>query len=233
MYNTNPYYQAGWQQDLQASAWTSGTVPAPQSPQSPISVTTFFFTSFNPDIRNCTVVGPNNQPCFTIATDAGSSGMSVIRRANQALNQAPISIVSWTDLLVEVAGMVPRQVVSNWLPLASDMRYVALNTTCYFLNSPCRTRQMIIHGVTFTWVPRQTHVCVSNSSNTPRNVSNTSTQLYSPAGPTTPPELLARVSRSPDGTAVALELCASALNMNLLEPCVTAVLLLQSGRSID
>ncbi|KAJ7889756.1 hypothetical protein B0H13DRAFT_1626588 [Mycena leptocephala] len=73
-------------------------------------------------------------------------------------------------------------------------------------------RKMTAVGKTFVWVPDGKYIC-----------------LYS-AG-LGAPQIFARVSR--EEGAVALELTTEAIQIGILESCVAAAFLLQSGRKID
>ncbi|KAF8206924.1 hypothetical protein K438DRAFT_1713765 [Mycena galopus ATCC 62051] len=81
------------------------------------------------------------------------------------------------------------------------------------LSGDASHRLMKAKGQQYIWAPQQSTIC-----------------LY-PAGTMTP-ELLARISRSEDGT-VSLEITSAAVAAGLLETCVVATVLLQCGHKID
>ncbi|KAJ7274636.1 hypothetical protein C8J57DRAFT_985409, partial [Mycena rebaudengoi] len=74
-------------------------------------------------------------------------------------------------------------------------------------------RTMYASGQTYVWVPRSQGICVSrlNSRNIPR--------------------LLARIVKEDD--SVTLDISLAAIEMKLMEACVVATVLFQSGRRID
>lgn len=86
-------------------------------------------------------------------------------------------------------------------------------------------------GKTFVWAPDGKYICVRVPMNpcfvcpfTPSSI-----QLYSSG--LGAPQIYARICR--EEGAVELELTAEAIQIGLLEVCVAAALLLQSGRKID
>ncbi|KAJ6468250.1 hypothetical protein C8R45DRAFT_838113 [Mycena sanguinolenta] len=81
------------------------------------------------------------------------------------------------------------------------------------LSEDASHRIMKVKGKRYIWVPQNSTIC-----------------LY-PAGKPNQ-ELLARITRSEDGT-VALEITSNAVTVGLLETCVVATVLLQCGHKID
>lgn len=88
---------------------------------------------------------------------------------------------------------------------------------------------MTAKGKTFVWAPDEESICVRVMS-IPLSVSFIVIfQLYSSGLGV--PQTYARVTR--EEGAVALEISEEAIQIGLLEICVTAAFLLQSGRKID
>ena len=123
MFYNNPFdswTSAGSGQSTGAVLW-DGTNPAPSVfgalpyPADPSSMHSFFFTSYNPNIFNCTIVGPKAQPAYQIVTDNSMPGYSVVKNV-QGHN---VSLVEWqAHPAVEIRGMVSKQHVKDWLRLS-------------------------------------------------------------------------------------------------------------------
>lgn len=103
-------------------------------------MTSFFFTSYNPNIFNCTVVGPKAQPCYTIVTDDQMPGYTVVRD----MEGKNVSLIEWQrQPYIEIRGMVSKQAIGTWLRLSPNKEYVSwfileslsladeLNLTCH------------------------------------------------------------------------------------------------------
>ncbi|KAJ6500218.1 hypothetical protein C8R47DRAFT_1068436 [Mycena vitilis] len=198
----NPFAQGGWRNPANPNAASSSdTVPQPSifgalpypTQNQPSMFISFRFTSFSPTILNSTVVGPQAKTYFRINTDVPTPGFTVI---TNAANQ-PMVIIEWLKHpVVEIRGIVSKQLTSEWLVLSEEKRY----------------RTMTAKGKTFVWAPDNASIC-----------------LYSPGLGT--PHTYARVTQE-EGT-VLLEITAEAIQLGLLETCVAAAFLLQSGRTID
>lgn len=95
----------------------------------------FFFTSYNPNIFNCTIVGPKAQPAYQIVTDNNMPGYTVLKNA-QGQN---VSLIEWqTHPAIEIRGMVSKQHIKNWLRLSQTRD----------------SRAMEVRGMKYMWVPR-------------------------------------------------------------------------------
>ncbi|KAJ7913759.1 hypothetical protein B0H13DRAFT_2232254 [Mycena leptocephala] len=103
-------------------------------------------------------------------------------------------------------------VIIEWSkrPVVEIRGIVSKQQTSQFLALSYRT--MTVRGKMFIWAPDGESIC-----------------LYAPG--LGEPETYARVTRE-DG-AVALEVTAEAIRIGLLEVCVTAAFLIQTGRNID
>lgn len=119
----NPYSQ--WSSNAQGGApsvFGALPYPAPSSwPSSPSELTTLYFTSFNPTILNCTTVGPQSQPWFSVTTDSSMPGYTVFKD-RKGRN---VGLIEWqSHPAVEVRSLVQRQNASGWLRLSRDRRSV-------------------------------------------------------------------------------------------------------------
>ncbi|KAJ3932484.1 MAG: hypothetical protein NXY57DRAFT_1038382 [Lentinula lateritia] len=195
--NLNPYAQAGW------GGSSGGSGPAPSifgalpfsSQATGPSIHEFRFTAFNPDILDCTVLGPSSNTYFRVLNNTPSQNFTLF----QNREGKSIAVLEWrgsSGVVVEVRDVIRKQFVASWLQLSTDGKY----------------RFMYAHDRTFVWVPQDGYV-----------------GLYTYG--TTTPELYARLSRTDGG--VTLEITSTAIRESLLECCVVATVLLQSGRSID
>ncbi|KAJ7799853.1 hypothetical protein B0H13DRAFT_2501607, partial [Mycena leptocephala] len=120
-------------------------------------------------------------------------------------NNEPIVIIEWSKQpVVEIRGIVSKQQTSQFLALSSAKRRMLIGSSRY--------RTMTVKGKMFIWAPDGESIC-----------------LYAPG--LGEPETYARVTR--EEGAVALEVTAEAIRIGLLEVCVTAAFLIQSGRNID
>lgn len=107
-----------------------GALPYPHPPSYPLppdEIISFTFTSFNPTILNCTVLGPHNRPYFQVVTDASMPGYTLWKDAERK----NIALVEWQNTpLLEARGILTKQQITNWLRLAPDRRFVLLISTC-------------------------------------------------------------------------------------------------------
>ncbi|KAF8217202.1 hypothetical protein K438DRAFT_1559278 [Mycena galopus ATCC 62051] len=143
----NPYSR-----DLQAPS--SGTRPSIFGAlpfTSPDTLPTFFsfrFTSFNPSILNCNVIGPKSRPYFRITTDNPVPGVSVFQNSNGQ----NIALVQWhRHPEVELRNIVDRQRVSEMLSLSPDQT----------------SRRMTVNGATFTFTPRDNFIWLYSAASHP------------------------------------------------------------------
>ena len=125
----NSWSEAGNGQSV-SNAWNGaaqppsvfGALPYPSDPNYS-SMISFYFTSFNPNILNCSVVGPRAQTYYRIVTDNEMPGYTVIKNA-EGRN---VSLVEWqTHPMIEVRGILSKQHVRTWLGLTNDRRLVLL-----------------------------------------------------------------------------------------------------------
>ncbi|KAJ7905900.1 hypothetical protein B0H13DRAFT_2508533, partial [Mycena leptocephala] len=148
----NPYTQ-GWQSTSQSRANNGrpsifGALPF----TSPDPLPTFFsfrFTSFNPTILNCSVIGPQSRPYFRIMTDTPMPGVSVFQNSNGQ----NIALVQWhRHPEVELRNIVARQRVSEMLSLSPDQRF---------------SRGMTVNGTAFTLTPRDNFIWIYSTASQP------------------------------------------------------------------
>ncbi|KDR82260.1 hypothetical protein GALMADRAFT_58987 [Galerina marginata CBS 339.88] len=139
MYTNNPYAQAGWKnpqneysinelpwQRIPVSPPTFGVLP---SQHDATTILKFTFT-FNPNIWNCLVTGPNDLKFFDVAT----TGFTTI------ISKPGIqcATIQWTQHpSVEVKDVITPQPTAQFLRLSADQKY----------------RTMTIGGRIYAWVP--------------------------------------------------------------------------------
>ncbi|EEB94968.1 hypothetical protein MPER_06135 [Moniliophthora perniciosa FA553] len=127
----NPF--SSWNSSSGNTPSVYGALPSAGSPPSLPGVHRFVFTSFNPDILNCTVIGPNTQPHYYIATD---SRFTVLKRTDGKA----FGVIEWqSHPIVEIKDLVRKQFSSGFLRLASDGR----------------SRAMGFNEGEYFWVPQQ------------------------------------------------------------------------------
>ncbi|EGO03861.1 hypothetical protein SERLA73DRAFT_175544 [Serpula lacrymans var. lacrymans S7.3] len=160
----NPFTQGSWRSGNAPSSngsWDSsvpppsifGALPYPNAPSLDIPIRdliTFRFSSFNPTILNCQVMGPRSQPVFYVITDSSLPGYTQLKDAAGA----NVALVEWqSHPLVEARGAVAKQPIRNWLRLSSDQRH----------------RLMGAHGINYYWAPNDRFICLytSGSSTSP------------------------------------------------------------------
>ncbi|KAF8181651.1 hypothetical protein K438DRAFT_1601495 [Mycena galopus ATCC 62051] len=118
---------------------------------SPNALPTFFsfrFTSSNPSILNCNVIGPKSRPYFRITTDTPMPGVSVFQNSNGQ----NIALVQWhRHPEVELRNIVERQRVSDMLSLSRDQT----------------SRRMTVNGATFTFTPRDNFIWIYSATSQP------------------------------------------------------------------
>ncbi|KAJ7736589.1 hypothetical protein DFH07DRAFT_753415 [Mycena maculata] len=148
----NPYSQ-GWQ-NTGASGLSSNGRPSIFGAlpfTSPGALPTFFsfrFTSFNPSVLNCIIIGPQSRPYFRIVTDAPIPGVSVFQNSN-GQNMA---LVQWhRHPEVEVRNIITRQRTSAMLALWTDQS----------------SRTMSVNGATFTFTPRDNFIWIYSTASQP------------------------------------------------------------------
>ncbi|KZP26364.1 hypothetical protein FIBSPDRAFT_909295 [Athelia psychrophila] len=93
-YNQNPY--SNWNTGSDGgSPSIAGALPYINSsyPLPPKDLVTFTFTSLNPTILNCTVLGPNNRANFSVSTNASMAGYTVFKDAESR----NIALIEWQN----------------------------------------------------------------------------------------------------------------------------------------
>jgi hypothetical protein len=168
MYANHPYsswHNAGnvqpqWGNGSEQPPSVFGALPSPTFP-SKSNLVTFRFTSFNPTILNCDVVGPNSFPYFRVVTDSSMRGYTVLQREGKN-----IALVEWQDHpQVEIRDKMSKKAVSRLLSLSPDRRFASMSFP-FNLSLICRHlsfRTMHINGQQYTWAPKQNVICVSHS----------------------------------------------------------------------
>ncbi|KAF9038265.1 hypothetical protein BDZ89DRAFT_945854 [Hymenopellis radicata] len=81
----------------------------------------FTFTSLNPSVLNCVVLGPNNHPQFQITTNTSMPGYTILR-GKEGKN---IGLIEWRPdgSQVEVLHVVRKQPAGSFLRLSGDHKY--------------------------------------------------------------------------------------------------------------
>ncbi|KAJ7509558.1 hypothetical protein B0H11DRAFT_1846605 [Mycena galericulata] len=143
----NPYSQ-GWPGSNSNTGTPSifGALPFP----APDSLPTFFsfrFTSFNPTVLNCTIIGPKSRPYFRIMTDAPMPGVTVFQNSNGQ----NISLVQWHRHPEVEMRNVSRQRTSEMLALSNDQS----------------SRTMSVSGRTLTFTPRDNFIWIYSGGTQP------------------------------------------------------------------
>ena len=165
MFTNNPYAQGGWHNPQNVlsinnapwvpNAWHPPTFGALPASQTNSSILTFEFSSFQPDILNSVVTGPNNSEFFTVRTP--TPGYTVIYKAG-----APFATITWQhNPIVEAGGIITRQRASDFLKISPDNRYEIsfLQYNC-FANFFFSHRLMTVNYKTYAWIPRGRDVYV-------------------------------------------------------------------------
>lgn len=114
-----------WNQNSGPPPSIVGALPYPNSssyPLPPNNLISFTFTSFNPTVLNCTILGPHNRPHFYVVTDAAMPGYTLWKD----VEKKNIALVEWQNTpLLEARGILPKQKITNFLRLASDRRCIS------------------------------------------------------------------------------------------------------------
>lgn len=156
MYGINPFSAQDATKDVDPSHTPSifGALPYPGTASSvnpPLhTLVTFRFTSFNPTILNCKVVGPNNETCYHVVTGDG--------QGDTLLKDGPghtIAHVAWQAHPTVEAQIVRAQPVGQWLQLSSDRSCVSFEPQRASPTDhlPCSARRMIHGGIHYAWAP--------------------------------------------------------------------------------
>lgn len=126
----NPYAQGGWKAPARNAPAPLGNFPPQPSifgalpfstPVPAPTMLSFTFTSFNPNILNSTVTGPQSRVYFQLTTDTPTVGFTVVF---DAAGQ-PVAVIEWLDQpVVEIRGILAKRAASQWLSLAQNRRFV-------------------------------------------------------------------------------------------------------------
>ena len=124
MYGSNPFAaQDAWNAASGQSTGAPppsvfGALPYPTASSQLPDAVTFTFTSFNPTILNCKVVGPRNETYFRVVTEGGYTMLKNARGSN-------IALLGWQDHpTIEAPGLVTKQPVRHWLRLSAERKFV-------------------------------------------------------------------------------------------------------------
>ncbi|KAJ6489949.1 hypothetical protein C8R45DRAFT_901555 [Mycena sanguinolenta] len=172
--NDNPYH--GWIKTSSGQNWTQyggtsragtsknaglaasepppsvfGVLPYPTPPSAHYvpNLTTFYLTSLNPSILNCSVIGPRSRLHYTISTDSSLAGYTVFKNAEKK----SIALIEWTKPpRVEIRGVIPKQETQSWLKISRDQTY----------------RTMTVRGFEYTWAPDTQCINLCSSGPSPQ-----------------------------------------------------------------
>ncbi|KAJ8081794.1 hypothetical protein AAF712_010328 [Marasmius tenuissimus] len=143
--NTHPF--AGWGNGASSSS-VYGALPYATPPPA-ANLVTYYLTSFNPDLLNCTVIGPSQRPSHFIITDPQQPGYTIVKDSGGK----SVALVEWqTHPLVEIRGVMSKQRVRDWLSLTSDKR----------------SRRMSVRGNRYFWAPDERYINLYSADGTPQ-----------------------------------------------------------------
>ncbi|KAF8998306.1 hypothetical protein BDQ17DRAFT_1247855 [Cyathus striatus] len=158
---TNPYAQGGWTTSSTSSScsgWTQapssvlGALPIVTGASKKSGFQTFHFTSFNPNILKCVVIGPTKDYIDVITTSEAPE-CTVLRRADGEA----IAIVEWFRRpFVEICGILPRTTAGQLLVLSPDRSSITMK----------------FRGKTYIWVSAQANnsICLYNMTYNPSEI---------------------------------------------------------------
>ncbi|PBK79922.1 hypothetical protein ARMGADRAFT_950281 [Armillaria gallica] len=136
----------GWGQAPAPSLF--GALPYP-TPPVPANYVSFYLTSFNPSVLNCTVIGPQQRPYFTFITDPNMPTYTVLKDAKGRST----ALVEWqSHPLVELRGVISKQKARDWLRLSQDKA----------------SRTMDVCGTRYLWIPQEQYINLYSSGSSPR-----------------------------------------------------------------
>ncbi|KAJ7454633.1 hypothetical protein B0H11DRAFT_1740370 [Mycena galericulata] len=207
----NPYAQGGWKNEANTTAGTSGNPTLPQPSifgalPYPTQASSSMLLSFRFTSFNPTLLDSIVMGPRSQAYFRATTDAPTVgfTVVHNSANQ-PMIMIEWSEEpIVEVRGIIPKQYTSKWLALSPDKRCV-----CCLI--PWRIQTHVSINI-FFWAPDGECICLFSSG-------------------LGAPQIYARVSR--EERAVKLELTAEVIQVCLLEICIAATLLLQSGRNID
>ncbi|KAJ7255795.1 hypothetical protein B0H12DRAFT_1183391 [Mycena haematopus] len=128
-----------------------GALPYPTRPSTHYvpNLITFYLTSLNPSVLNCSVIGPRARLHYTISTDNSMGNYTVFKNADKK----SIALVEWTKHpRVEIRGVIPKQETQGWLKISGDQTY----------------RTMTVRGFEYTWAPDSQYINLCSSGPSPQ-----------------------------------------------------------------
>ncbi|KAF9022355.1 hypothetical protein BDZ89DRAFT_206875 [Hymenopellis radicata] len=133
--------------DLDFAGYNSsvfGALPYPTPASEEGGFVTFYLTSFNPSVLNCTVLGPKQIKYFSIVTDPTMPTYTVLNDAGGH----SIALVEWQRSPdVEMRGVLSKRKVGDWLKL----------------NANKSARIMDVKGKRYFWVPEDQYINLYSS----------------------------------------------------------------------
>jgi hypothetical protein len=123
-------------------------------------VLTLQYVQLNPDVLNCTIVGPNNVPWLDVITPPNGN-RTVFRNLSGPNIGALAYIIDWAGpSSVEING--ERKAIAPWLGLSAGQKYAwYLSVIATYLPVPFSHQGMNVGGRPYTWVYRDNGHCVS------------------------------------------------------------------------
>ncbi|KAJ6562609.1 hypothetical protein B0H19DRAFT_1288562 [Mycena capillaripes] len=123
--------------------------PTPPSSQFAPNLSTFYLTSLNPSVLNCTVIGPRSRLAYAVSTDSSMPGYTVVKNAERK----SIALIEWSKHpRVEIRGAVPKQETQGWLKISRDQTY----------------RTMTVRGFQYTLAPDNQYINLCSSGPSPQ-----------------------------------------------------------------
>ncbi|KAK7462779.1 hypothetical protein VKT23_007363 [Stygiomarasmius scandens] len=142
MHNNNPFYTWGSTDNSSVSVY--GALPS-TNPGKSSKTLALYFSSMNPNILNCTIVGPNNEPYYYVVTDSSLPGYTVFK----GNDNKSVALVEWKrQCHVEIRDIVHKQPASTFLSLSPDRQ----------------SRIMTVAGQNYMWVPQKELICLYTAS---------------------------------------------------------------------
>ncbi|KAF8071592.1 hypothetical protein FPV67DRAFT_883172 [Lyophyllum atratum] len=160
MYSDNSYADADWSSSSSKKhLWTPDDqwspllslpkplpLPFPHLDQ-PTDISIFRFSSFNPNILNCTGEGPRRWRCSIITSPNVNTHTFFYDQNGQVF-----ATVEWgARPAVEVRGVIPAQRTSEWIKFPANQRHMSME----------------LHATTYTWVACGSYMSLCTTTITP------------------------------------------------------------------
>jgi hypothetical protein len=132
-----------------SAAAAAAAAASNQSALAQMQITTIRFVSPTNSVLNSTVMGPQGQKFFTVATHGVGNTVLVNEQASGATRGEAVGTIEWQRTpFVSLVGAVARQSAGQWLAWSSDRKYRTMmargreynwvfNTGMFFVSPPC------------------------------------------------------------------------------------------------